>query len=211
MSPPARADQVRDRIVAAATAEFSRYGIAGARVDRIAKAAQTSKERVYAYFRSKEDLYRLVSALELAAVAEATRLDPADLPGYAGRIHDYFTSHPERFRLMSWGQLELGPGESRPDDHLRESVRHKVEQLRQAQQAGQLDSAWDPLDILVLVNQIAMSWAAQPDLIPAADQEHGSFMTARRAAIVAAVQRLFPAAGRRATGTRATGTEGDGG
>lgn len=193
MATSTRADPVRNRIVAAATAEFSRYGIAGARIDRIAKAAKTSKERVYAYFSSKEDLYRFVSASELAAVAEATRMDPADLPGYAGRIHDYFTSHPERFRLMTWGQLELAPGEARPGNPLRESVDRKVGQLRQAQQAGQLDSAWDPLDILVLVNQIAMSWAAQPDLAPAAGQECDSFMATRRAAIVAAVQHLFPA------------------
>jgi AcrR family transcriptional regulator len=194
-----RTDPVRNRIVAAATAEFSGYGIAGARIDRIAKAARTSKERVYAYFSSKEDLYRFVFAKELAAVAGATRMDPADLPGYAGRIHDYFTSHPGQFRLMTWGQLELGPGEPRPGDPLQESVDHKVEQLRQAQQAGQLDSAWDPLDVLVFVNQIAMSWAAQFDLAPAAGQERDSFMAARRAAIVAAVQRLFPATARPAS------------
>jgi len=193
MTPATRADQVRDRIVAAATAEFSRYGIAGARIDRIAKAARTSKERVYAYFRSKEDLYRFISARELAAVAEATRMDPADLPGYAGRIHDYFTSHPERFRLMTWGQLELAPGEPHPGDPLQESVDRKAGQLRKAQETGQLDPSWDPLDILVLVNQIAMSWAAQPDLAPAAGEERDSFLAARRAAIVAAVQRLFPA------------------
>jgi hypothetical protein len=39
-----------------------------------------------------------------------------------------------------------------------------------------------------------MSWAAQPDLAPAAGEERDSFLAARRAAIVAAVQRLFPAA-----------------
>jgi Tetracyclin repressor-like, C-terminal domain len=37
-------------------------------------------------------------------------MDPTDLPGYAGRVHDYFTRHPERQRLMLWGQLELPPG-----------------------------------------------------------------------------------------------------
>jgi AcrR family transcriptional regulator len=192
MASSTRADPVRDRVVAAATAEFSRYGIAGARIDRIAKAARTSKERVYAYFSSKEALYRFVSAQELTAVAEATRMDPADLPAYAGRIHDYFTSHPGRFRLMTWGQLELPAGESTPADPMQQSVGRKIEQLRKAQETGQLDPGWDPLDILVLVNQIATSWAAQPDLAPAADGERDSFMAARRAAIIAAVQCLFP-------------------
>ncbi|MFF4733954.1 TetR family transcriptional regulator [Streptomyces mirabilis] len=62
MSPSTRADSVRDRIVSAAKAEFSQYGIAGARMDRIARGAGTSKERVYAYFSSKVALYRFVSA-----------------------------------------------------------------------------------------------------------------------------------------------------
>ncbi|GAB3979926.1 TetR family transcriptional regulator [Actinoallomurus acanthiterrae] len=195
MTPQPGADSTRDRIVTAATAEFSRYGIAGARIDRIAKAAKTSKERVYAYFGGKEDLYRFVSARELAAVAEATRLDPTDLPGYAGRIHDYFAAHPERFRLMAWGRLELGDTGRPADDAIRQTIAHKAEQLRKAQEAGHLDPAWDPLDVLVLVNQIAVSWADQPDLAAAVPpHERAAYLAARRAAIVAAVQRLFPPA-----------------
>jgi AcrR family transcriptional regulator len=195
MTPSTGADSTRDRIVAAATAEFARYGIAGARIERIAKAAKTSKERVYAYFRGKEELYRFVSGQELAAVAEATRMDPADLPGYAGRIHDYFTAHPERHRLMAWGQLELGPDGTPDDDPVRQTMVHKTRQLRAAQEAGRLDPGWDPLDVLVLVNQIATSWVNQPGLaagIP--PQERAAYLAARRAAVVAAVQRLFPAA-----------------
>lgn len=182
------ADSTGDRIIAAATAEFSRHGIAGARIERIAKAARTSKERVYAYYRSKEALYRFVASRELAAVAEAVRLDPTDLPEYAGRIHDYFARHPERLRLMNWGRLELPPDQAPADDPMRSSLRRKAEQLRQAQEAGILDDSWDPRDILVFVNQLALSWVDQAD--PDADD---AFRAARRAAIVAAVQRLFPA------------------
>jgi AcrR family transcriptional regulator len=177
----------RDRILGAATVEFARYGIAGARIDRIAKAAKTSKERVYAHFGSKEELYRVISAQELTAVAEAARLDPADLPGYAGRIHDYFIAHPGRYRIMRWGQLELGTEDAPPDDAIQRTVAHKVEQLRQAQRAGHLDPAWDPLDVLILVHQIATAWVERPASVP--DQD----MAAHRAAIVTAVQRLFPA------------------
>jgi len=186
----ASADSTGDRIVAAATAEFSRYGIAGARIERIAKAARTSKERIYAYHRSKEALYKHVAARELTAIAEATRLDPTDLPGYAGRVHDHFTGHPDSFRLMRWGQMELPSGAAAVEDPLRESLAGKVEKLRAAQEAGLLDRAWEPLDILVFVNQIAMSWAGQPDLVA----EGEAFMAARRAAVVAAVARLFPPA-----------------
>ncbi|MER6560507.1 TetR family transcriptional regulator [Streptomyces sp. NPDC001027] len=203
MTSQTGADSTRDRIVTAATAEFSRHGIAGARIDRIAKAARTSKERVYAYFRSKEELYRFVSGRELAAIAEATRMDPADLPGYAGRIHDYFTVHPERHRLMAWGQLELGTNDTPDDDPVRQAMTHKTEQLRRAQEAGLLEPGWDPLDVLILVNQIGTSWANQPGLATSLPlRERVERMAARRASVVAAVQRLFPAAQDRAGGER---------
>ncbi|MEV6795461.1 hypothetical protein AB0M87_26505 [Streptomyces sp. NPDC051320] len=112
---------------------------------------------------------------------------------YAGRIHDYFTSHPDRFRLMSWGQLELDAGDSPPHDTYRESVARKIEQIREAQEAGHLDADWDPVDILVFVHQISTAWVAQPDLLPPHDEGRATFLTARRAAIVAAVERLLPA------------------
>jgi AcrR family transcriptional regulator len=180
-------DSTGDRIVAAAVAEFAQHGIAGARIERIAKAARTSKERVYAYYRSKEALYRHVATRELAAVAEATRLDPSDLPGYAGRVHDYFLEHPERLRLVRWGQLELTAEGATRDDPFQHSLLRKIEQLRSAQEAGRLDPAWDPVDVLMFVNQIAMSWSDQPGLLT------GNSLAARRAAIVEAVHRLFPA------------------
>ncbi|MEV7284916.1 TetR family transcriptional regulator [Streptomyces sp. NPDC093252] len=194
MTPRAASDSTRDRIIAAAKAEFSRYGIAGARIARIAKEAKTSTERVYAYFSGgKEELYRFVSAQELAVIAEATRMDPTDLPGFAGRLHDYYTAHPDRYRLVVWGRLELGDAE-RPADHpMRQSASYKLEQTRKAQEAGYLDPAWDPMDILVIVSQIATGWASQPDLPILAGVDRDTFLAARRAAIVTAVERLFPA------------------
>jgi len=176
-------DSTRDRVVAAAKTEFARYGIAGARIERIAKAAKTSKERLYAYFRGKEELYRFVAGQELTAAAEATRMDPADLPGYAGRLHDYWVAHPERYRLMSWGRLEFDT----IDEVTRETMTRKLGQLREAQAAGLVDPAWDPMDVMMFVNQIATTWAGQPVAETARE--------ARRAAVVEAVARLFPAGG----------------
>ncbi|WP_286158179.1 hypothetical protein [Streptomyces sp. CB03911] len=47
---------------------------------------------------------------------------------------------------------------------------------------------------LVFVSQLAMSWVGQTDLLPADEEERTAFLAARRAAVVAAVQRLSPAA-----------------
>jgi len=54
---PAR---TRERIIEAATAEFSRRGLGGARVDAIADAAGVNKRMLYHYFGNKEDLFLAV-------------------------------------------------------------------------------------------------------------------------------------------------------
>ncbi|MFC9835574.1 TetR family transcriptional regulator [Rhodococcus sp. NPDC127530] len=188
----------RERILAAARDEFARYGIAGARVDRLARQARTSKERVYAYFSSKEALYQHIAEHETAALVEATSLDPADLPGYAGILFDHFTAHPEHYRLITWGRLELGDGEADSDtvDPALNTINSKVEQLRDAQCAGLIDPAWDPVDVLALINQIATTWASQPEIgAAAATLAADTSVGARRAALITAVERLFPHAG----------------
>jgi len=53
-------------IMEVALAEFAEKGLAGARIDEIAAATQTSKRMIYYYFQSKEGLY-------LAALEESYR------------------------------------------------------------------------------------------------------------------------------------------
>jgi AcrR family transcriptional regulator len=190
-------DSTRDRVVAAARAEFAQYGIAGARVDRIAQAARTSKERVYAYFRGKEELYRFVAAQVLAEIGDAVPLDPANLPGYAAGLFDYYTGHPDRFRFVTWGHLELdsgGPGRDAADPY-GQALAGKIEKIRGAQEAGKLDPSWDPADVCVLVSQIATAWIEPPQVAslgrPAPAQRG---VAERRATVVRSVQALFPAA-----------------
>src|ERR1700751_837341 len=48
------------RIVATAEQIFAEQGLAGARMDEIARAAKVNKALLYYYFRSKEELYRFV-------------------------------------------------------------------------------------------------------------------------------------------------------
>lgn len=50
----------RRRILEAALDEFSEYGLAGARVDRIAERAKINKAMLYYHFTSKEKLYQEV-------------------------------------------------------------------------------------------------------------------------------------------------------
>jgi AcrR family transcriptional regulator len=50
----------RDRIFAAAAAEFAARGYAGANMDRIARAARLNKAMIYYHFKSKAALYRAI-------------------------------------------------------------------------------------------------------------------------------------------------------
>jgi len=56
----AAAGDSRERVFAAAAAEFAARGYAGANVDRIARAARLNKAMIYYHFASKAALYRAI-------------------------------------------------------------------------------------------------------------------------------------------------------
>lgn len=69
-------------IVAAALEEFAGLGLAGARIDEIARAARVNKALLYYYFESKEHLYEGVVEQMFVAMTDALRgaLDTPDGP-----------------------------------------------------------------------------------------------------------------------------------
>ena len=108
------AEDTKRRILAAATEEFTRHGIAGARVGRIAAAAHSNKAMLYAYFGNKEQLFEAVFAVMVTAATDAVPFDAHDLPGYAVAMFDRYRTDPHVARLSDWYRLEHGkPG---PDD-----------------------------------------------------------------------------------------------
>ncbi|MBV8143250.1 MAG: TetR/AcrR family transcriptional regulator [Verrucomicrobia bacterium] len=70
-------------IVAAALEEFAELGLAGARIDEIARAARVNKALLYYYFESKEHLYQGAVEQMFVVMTDALRraLDSADEPG----------------------------------------------------------------------------------------------------------------------------------
>lgn len=181
-------ETTKSRILDAALQEFAHYGIAGARVERIAKMASTSKERLYAYFRSKQALYWHVAENELARLAEATKLDVADLPEYAGRVFDYYEDHPESYRLLAWGQLESSEtGAS--SGQWKSIVDGKLNKIADAQARNLVDPGWSAFEILALVSQTAATWALRRE-VDAGVQDKVASRTRRRTVVVEAVRRL---------------------
>ncbi|WP_243437123.1 TetR family transcriptional regulator [Streptomyces sp. FH025] len=117
----------RERILAAAAAEFAAHGVAGARVDRIAAQAQANKRAIYDYFGDKARLFAAVLEHLLADLAQAVPPGDDDLPAYAERLFDYHRAHPEALRLLMWEALELGdqpvPGEADRTRHYEDKLR----------------------------------------------------------------------------------------
>lgn len=95
-------------ILAAATAEFAAKGLAGARVDQIAKRARINKRMLYQYFGDKEALW--LAALEAAYEnmrREERLLDVATMSPREGMAalmrfnFQYCSSHPEFISLLN--------------------------------------------------------------------------------------------------------------
>ncbi|WP_394553167.1 TetR/AcrR family transcriptional regulator [Agromyces sp. MMS24-JH15] len=105
-------DRTKRLLLDAAIDEFSRWGLAGARVDRIAAAAGVNKERIYQYFGKKDDLFRAALTAELAASRDEVPLGdgvgPDAVADYAGRLFDHHVANPRVSRLLYWEGLELG-------------------------------------------------------------------------------------------------------
>ena len=71
----------REKILKVALKEFSQKGLSGARVDRIADTAKTSKNMIYYHFGSKDGLYREVmrrAYLSHRAAEQKAELDLSD-------------------------------------------------------------------------------------------------------------------------------------
>ncbi|MGW0053804.1 TetR family transcriptional regulator [Nocardia nova] len=172
----------RERILAAAKAEFARYGVAGARINRIAEAANASKDRLYAYFAGKDDLYAAVTEQWATETTAETALDAGDLPSYVGRLFDHYLRNPDNARLQAWAEIERTdiPG---ADEAIRRAVAPKIAEIRRGQRAGVITGTFHPLTLLTLLTDLARTSAVHA--------LHDDDAEDRRAATVLAARRLI--------------------
>ncbi len=125
----------RARIIEAATTEFAAHGLAGARVDRLAGNAGANKERIYAYFGSKEGLFDATVEANIEQLLDAVPFTAEDLPGYAVALFDFNLTHPQFTRLALWHTLER-PGVLARLEQSAASTGRKLAAIAGAQQAG---------------------------------------------------------------------------
>lgn len=98
----------------AARQEFSSKGLHGARVDEIAERAEANKQRIYAYYQNKENLFGEVLAHcfnEIAQNEQALlQLGERDIPVLTEKLlsHyvDFHARYPFFWRMLAWENLD---------------------------------------------------------------------------------------------------------
>ena len=153
--------RTRSKILEAATGEFARYGLGGARVDRIAARARANKRMLYYYFGDKEGLFLAALEDRYAHIRNAERsleLEHLD-PRVAVRrlvefTWNYFLEHPEFMTLLNSENLHKGR-------HVRRSRRvpemhsHLVGLLRDVLRRGEAQRLFrkgvDPVQLYISI------------------------------------------------------------
>ncbi len=101
-------DQTRARILEAAKKEFARFGLGGARVDRIAQESGANKRMLYYYFGNKDDLFLAVLEAAYEHIRQEERalrleqLEPVEaIRQLIAFTWNYYLRHPEFLTLLN--------------------------------------------------------------------------------------------------------------
>jgi AcrR family transcriptional regulator len=188
----------RQKLKAAAAEQFAAVGLHGTTVDRIAQQAGVNKERLYAYFGGKRQLFSVVLAEELSKLAAAVplkSLSSKNIGEFAGKTYDYHLAHPDLTRLLLWEGLTFGE-EAIPDEEARARYYSaKIRAFAAAQDDGAFDTHLEASHLLFFIIALAAWWAAVPQMARVIDGIASMKVTARdrkrrRASVVRAAMRL---------------------
>jgi len=171
---PGDAEATKGRLLAAARSEFAAFGLAGARVDRIAAAAKCNKAQIYHYFGSKDGLFDAVWEALVQEIVVAAPIDVADLPDFAARLSETYADDPELVRLITWQRLERG--QDPPHDYAVQSTQANVDAIATAQADGLVSDRFEAHVLFALIIHLAALWGmTSPDVLAVvnlSDQEH---------------------------------------
>jgi TetR/AcrR family transcriptional regulator len=157
-----RPEQSRAAILQAAVREFSREGVAGARIDAIARSARVNKALLYYYFEDKEALYSAVldhvfGGLTAAVnAAFALNASPRErILAYAGAHFDYVAGHPLYPRIVQGEMMSAGRnGSSQLQRIVQQYFRPLTSQLTQVLTEGIAAGEFRSVDPSQMVSSI---------------------------------------------------------
>jgi AcrR family transcriptional regulator len=167
---PKRKPQVRDpdatqaRILVAATQEFAKHGLGGARVDRIATRAKSNKRMLYHYFGNKDELFRITvenAYAQFRNAEAALQLDNMEPVAAIRRLvaftWEYFLQNPEFITLVNSENLHkakhLKASKTTPDMS-RKFVGRMQSLLLRGEHAGVFRTGLDPVQVNISIAAI---------------------------------------------------------
>jgi AcrR family transcriptional regulator len=165
---PRDPDATRQRILAAAKAEFARKGLGGARVDDIAAKAKINKRMLYHYFGNKEELFQrtLEDAYSDFRHAEAELKIEQDDPITALRrlmtfTWEYYLANPEFITLVNSENLHKArhlAKSQKIDDINKPFVKRMHTLLERGVAEGLFRKDIDPIQILIALSGLGFHY-----------------------------------------------------
>lgn len=138
-------EQSRARIIEAATEEFAAHGLAGARVERIARRARVNKQLLYHHYGDKKQLFGEVlhrMVVETSALLASASTAPGRLAALlAAAVGD---EEGRWLRLLQWEALEAGAGVVVREGERADEMAGFVALVREGQADGGLPADLDP-------------------------------------------------------------------
>ena len=159
------------RILKAAEGIFAEQGLAGARIDAIARAARVNKALLYYYFRSKEELHRfaLGMLLEEFRAQAGTAFERSSirdqLVGYVNGYFDFVVAHPNYPRLVQREVMGRGAELSWiVREYFQPLNRRLAATVRAGMAQGEIRRVDPEQTVLTLIAMTAFYFAAAPVL-----------------------------------------------
>jgi AcrR family transcriptional regulator len=184
---PRDAAATKARLLHAATEEFAEYGLAGARIERIADRAGANKRLIYVYFGDKDRLFDAVVDDQAQAMVNAVPLNDGDLVAFAVARFDYVLANPATRRIAVWRAFER----AEPTDAETASYRQRLDAVTTAQHEGRLRADIPAADLFAIVLRMTESWLSAPPALQAAvtdDPLSSDRLSRHRTALLAAVR-----------------------
>ena len=158
-------NRTREKILAAALAEFSAHGFAGARVDVIARRAHVNKRMLYYCFGTKQELYREILRRKIDERAEWLESSPDDFAGVLAHIYLSGGTDIEFVRLMEWEAIDSGGRKCIAEAERRALFEKAVARLRVLQRSGSIPRGADLTQLFISMLSLALFPLVMPQII----------------------------------------------
>jgi TetR/AcrR family transcriptional regulator len=165
-------NRTREKIVAAASAEFARKGFAGARTDAIARRAGVNERMIFYCFENKEGIYREILRRKLGEKMRLLESGPED--DFAGSLVKGFemcAGDVDLLRMLQWEDLQGGTGQWIASAEHHTILRTAAAQLRRLKARGALPDDTDEQ----MLQLVAVALKTFPFLLPQLTRQISGF------------------------------------